>query len=83
MKARLRSAAKRTIAVLWSAIGKIMDLLTPIECTNYLTAAGYGPDLSDSVLIYHRNCRDFGGVAHGAFLCPHTHNRVHSPAPPC
>ena len=44
MKARLRSAAKRTIAVLWSAIGKIMDLLTPIECTNYLTAAGYGPD---------------------------------------
>jgi transposase len=41
LKALLRKAAERTIAGLWSAIGLIVDLFTPLECQNYFSAAGY------------------------------------------
>lgn len=41
LKAHLRKAAERTIEGLWSAIGRIVDLYSPEECTNYFTAAGY------------------------------------------
>ena len=37
-------AAERTIAGLWATIGRLIDLLTPQECTNYFAAAGYDPD---------------------------------------
>ncbi len=41
LKALLRKAAERTIDGLWSAIGRIIDLFPPGECTNYFSAAGY------------------------------------------
>jgi transposase len=41
LKALLRKAAQRTIDALWTAIGAIIDLFTPAECTNYFAAAGY------------------------------------------
>ena len=44
MKALLRKAAERTVEGLWSAIGRIIDMFTPRECTNYFIAAGYDPD---------------------------------------
>jgi transposase len=44
LKALLRKAAERTIAGLWATIGRLIDLFTPQECTNYFAAAGYDPD---------------------------------------
>jgi len=44
LKALLRKAAERTIAGLWATIGRLIDLFTPQECTNYFAAAGYNPD---------------------------------------
>jgi transposase len=41
IKAHLRKAAERTVDSLWSAIGRIIDLLTPTEAANYFIAAGY------------------------------------------
>ena len=44
LKALLRRAAERTIEGLWSAIGRLVDTVTPEECTNFFAAAGYKPD---------------------------------------
>jgi transposase len=44
LKALLRKAAEQTIAGLWATIGRLIDLFTPQECTNYFAAAGYDPD---------------------------------------
>ncbi len=44
LKAMLRKACERTVHGLWSAIGRIIDTLTPEECANYFVAAGYDPD---------------------------------------
>jgi transposase len=44
IKAHLRAAAARTFDQLWRAIGDICQLFSPIECWNYLNAAGYAPD---------------------------------------
>jgi transposase len=41
LKQLLRKAAERTIDGLWTAIGCMLGLFTPAECTNYFTAAGY------------------------------------------
>ena len=41
LKALLRTAAERTIEGLWTAIGRLIDVFTPAECTNYFAAAGY------------------------------------------
>ena len=41
LKALLRKAAERTVAGLWSAIGRIVDLFTAAECQNYFAASGY------------------------------------------
>jgi len=41
LKALLRKAAERTVEGLWTAIGRIVDLFPPDECTNYFKAAGY------------------------------------------
>jgi transposase len=41
LKALLRKAAERTVAGLWDAIGRLLDLFTPSECANYFAAAGY------------------------------------------
>jgi transposase len=41
LKARLRKAAERTVSGLWDAIGRLIDLFTPQECTNFYAAAGY------------------------------------------
>ncbi|CAA9482636.1 MAG: Mobile element protein [uncultured Sphingomonadaceae bacterium] len=41
LKAHLRKAAERTIHGLWDAIGRILDLYSPKECTNYFAACGY------------------------------------------
>ena len=44
LKAHLRKAAERTIHGLWNAIGRILDLYSPKECTNYFAACGYDAD---------------------------------------
>jgi transposase len=44
LKAHLRKAAERTIHGLWDAIGHIVDLYSPQECSNYFAAAGYDAD---------------------------------------
>jgi transposase len=41
LKALLRKAAERTVDGLWAAIGTLIKLVTPAECRNYFTAAGY------------------------------------------
>jgi len=41
LKALLRKAAERTIEGLWSAIGQLIDLITPKEIQNLFAAAGY------------------------------------------
>ena len=41
LKALLRKAAERTLEGLWTAIGRLVDVFTPNECTNYFAAAGY------------------------------------------
>ena len=42
-KALLKKAAARTIEDLWTAIAQALPKLTPNDCANYFTAAGYGP----------------------------------------
>jgi transposase len=39
LKAHLRKAAEQTIHGLWDAIGRIVDLYSPEECSNYFAAA--------------------------------------------
>ena len=41
LKACLRKAAERTVDGLWTAIDRLVDILTPSECSNYFAAAGY------------------------------------------
>ncbi len=41
LKALLRKAAKRTLDSLRTEIGRILDLFTPDECSNYFTSCGY------------------------------------------
>jgi transposase len=41
LKALLRAEAARTVDVLWSATGKLLDRFTSDECANYLAHAGY------------------------------------------
>ena len=48
LKALLRKAAERTVAGLWSTIGKLLDLFTPAECANYIANSGYPPGLFGS-----------------------------------
>jgi transposase len=40
LKAHLRKAAARTVAGLWDAIGRLIDLFTPKECANFFATAG-------------------------------------------
>ena len=44
LKAHLRRIGARTIEALWQAVGDICDLYSPLECSNYLRAAGYASD---------------------------------------
>jgi transposase len=44
VKVLLRREAARTIDTLWTAIGRILDLVTPREWQNILAAAGYSPN---------------------------------------
>lgn len=41
LKAHLRKGAERTIYGLWDAIGRIVDLYSPQECSNYFAAVSY------------------------------------------
>ena len=44
LKAHPRKAAERTIHGLWDAIGRIVDLYSPEECSNYFAAANCDAD---------------------------------------
>ena len=44
LKALLRREAARTVDALWSAIGRLIDLIAPQECQNMFAAASYDPD---------------------------------------
>ncbi len=44
LKALLRKEAARTVDTLWSAIGRLIKLITPTECINMFAAAGYDPE---------------------------------------
>ena len=41
LKALLRKAAERSVDGLWNAIGRLLDLFPPAECTNYLANSGF------------------------------------------
>jgi transposase len=41
LKWLLRSAAERTVAGLWSLLGKLLDQFPPHECRNYFRHCGY------------------------------------------
>jgi transposase len=43
LKALLRSAAARSVDVLWHTIGQLLDAFSPTECAHYLAHAGYVP----------------------------------------
>lgn len=43
LKALLRKAAERTVDGLWSAIGKLIDFISPDEAKNYFMSCGYDP----------------------------------------
>jgi transposase len=43
LKALLRKEAARTVEALWSAIGRLVDLITPSEAIKMFAAAGYDP----------------------------------------
>ena len=42
LKALLRKTAARTVGSLWDAVGQLLLLFTPRECSNYFANAGYG-----------------------------------------
>ena len=44
LKAMLRKAGERTVAGLWSLIGKLVDLFQAHECANYFSSCGYEPE---------------------------------------
>lgn len=44
LKALLRAKAARTIDVLWTTVGLLVDCFTPAKCANYFRAAEYEPD---------------------------------------
>ena len=44
LKAHLRKAAERTRDALWDRISTLINQVTPTECANFFTAAGYEPD---------------------------------------
>jgi transposase len=46
LKHLLRTAATRTVPDLWAAIREAFTRVTPTECRNCLTAAGYDDDLA-------------------------------------
>ncbi|MHB8287382.1 MAG: IS630 family transposase, partial [Caulobacteraceae bacterium] len=39
-----RKAAARNVDQLWRAIGTAIDAISPNDCANYFTAAGYDPE---------------------------------------
>jgi hypothetical protein len=41
LKARLRSAAVRTVDALWTTLGTLLDQFSPEECSRYLRHCGY------------------------------------------
>ena len=43
LKALLRKAEERTVEGLWTAIGKLIDLIRPDESRNYFISCGYDP----------------------------------------
>jgi transposase len=45
LKAKLRSAAARTVDTLWDAIGSTLDAFPPAECAAYFRNAGYVPSI--------------------------------------
>ena len=44
LKALLRAAAERTRDALWDTVATAIEAITPIECANMFTAAGYEPE---------------------------------------
>jgi transposase len=44
LKAQLRRAAERSVAVLWKTIMRLARLFTPDECANFFAACGYDQD---------------------------------------
>jgi len=44
LKAHLRKAAERSVDGLWTALARIADLITPSECANFFSNAGYEPE---------------------------------------
>ena len=49
LKALLRSAAARTVDVLWHTLGQLFDAFSPTECAHYLAHAGYVPSNRDAL----------------------------------
>jgi len=41
VKTQLRKLDKRSVEETWRALGKLLDLVTPNECGNYIRHVGY------------------------------------------
>jgi len=41
LKARLRAGAPRTVARLWTAVGRALAAVSPAACAHYIRHAGY------------------------------------------
>ena len=44
LKAHMKRLAPRTVEDVWKSAGKILELFSKQECTNFFNASGYGPD---------------------------------------
>ena len=44
LKAMIRKAAARSYQELWQEVGKVCELFSDHECSNFFKAAGYGDD---------------------------------------
>jgi transposase len=69
LKARLRSAAARSVDALWHTLGQLLDAFTPTECANYLAHAGYVPSNREmlSKRVRRVRTRDDPGAGEGRF----------------
>lgn len=44
LKAHMKRLALRTVEDLWKGVGKILELFSKQECSNFFAASGYGPN---------------------------------------
>jgi hypothetical protein len=64
LKALLRKAAERTVEGSWTAIGQLIDTITPDQCANFFAAAEYEPEQIEIALEDEGLIERVGGGRH-------------------